>query len=99
MSIIERIQMTDITEQHKQIILNESATLYQLRQALQKCVWPGEVINYLKVEVEGRNRPSYIDRIYGRYAALQPAVDRANLYVYGDKFNGQKRKRSGDVPQ
>lgn len=37
------------------------------------------IVAYLLIELEGRNRPSYISRLYGRYRKMLPKRDQETL--------------------
>ncbi len=58
---------------------------------LSNCSKPEEAVKLLKAELEGRNRYSFIMRIYGRYRRLLPARDLPILQNW-EVSNGKSRE-------
>jgi len=74
MSLDHSLSAVKISDETRQKLLNISTDFYRLAGYMDTCDLQG-ILELLKVELEGRNRPSYISRIYGRYRKMLPQYD------------------------
>jgi hypothetical protein len=77
MSIEHELLGTHLTSKELTELRNVSTDFYKLAGYMDKCSRK-DIVKLLLVELEGRNRPSYISRIYGRYRKMLPHDD---MYV------------------
>ncbi len=76
---------------------NISTDFYKLAGYMDQCDLQG-IIDLLFVELEGRKRPSYISRIYGRYRKMLPIYDREILNNWEEAKHERKRDREVPTP-
>ena len=68
---LKRVELTD----SDRVLMSNVSDFNLLGSMLAECKEPEEAVILLKAELEGRNRYSYIARIYGRYRKLLPVRD------------------------
>lgn len=80
--IIEELKKVELTEAEYRIYQN-LMDFPTLGMYLSNCARPEDAVRLLKAELEGRNRYSFIMRIYGRYRRLLPVRDLPLLQNWG----------------
>ena len=85
--VLDRIS-SGLTDEHKVILRNNMTDFYSMKAAFQDIETSEEVAEYLVVEIEGDNRPSFVSRILGRYRVMlnSEVLDEVSEWAY------QKRK-------
>ena len=73
---LEELQISPVDQLH---MTNQMTSFYSLAIALDQCTSAEQVLKYLKAELDTRNRPSYVSRIYGRYRKMLPKTDLETL--------------------
>lgn len=63
---------------------NEMTDFYRLKEALDKTTESYEVLQYLVVELEGDRRPSFVDRILGRYTKMLTKEIKQGAYSWAN---------------
>ena len=91
---LEQIEAS-MTDERFQELQQAMQDIYMVSELLQECKHPGEVLPYLYVEVSGCARPSFINRIYGRYRKLLPKEDLRVLTNWA-KHNRRKNEKPGN---
>lgn len=90
-SLLKKVQVTEV---EKHAIKNEATDFFRLGAALDRCDSIMQVLQYLKVELEGRNRPSYVSRIYGRYRKMLPKEDQEVMIKWSQEHYDYARRKS-----
>ncbi len=89
---LEQIEAS-MTDERFRELQQAMQDIYMVSDLLQECQNPGEVLPYLYVEVSGNARPSFVNRIYGRYRKLLPKED-LRVLTNWSKYNRRKNEKS-----
>jgi hypothetical protein len=75
MSLYDDIDRIELSKEERRKIQNRLTDFDTMGTMLKTCASPESVLKVMRVELEGKNRPSYKIRIYGRYRKILPLTD------------------------